>query len=38
MNPSVSCRAKRIDVKKVGKFVAGQNCSNCALRTGAARG
>ena len=26
--------AKRVDVKKYTKFVAGQNCSNCALYQG----
>ena len=26
--------AKRVDVKKFPKFVAGQNCSNCALFQG----
>lgn len=28
--------AKRVDVKKYTKFVAGQNCSNCALYQGKA--
>ncbi|MBM3369051.1 MAG: iron permease, partial [Betaproteobacteria bacterium] len=28
--------AKRVDVKKFPKFVAGQNCANCALFTGKA--
>ena len=28
--------AKRVDVKKYPKFVAGQNCTNCALDQGKA--
>ena len=28
--------AKRVDVKKYPKFVAGQNCTNCALYQGKA--
>lgn len=28
--------AKRVDVKKFPKFVAGQNCANCALFQGTA--
>ena len=28
--------AKRVDVKKFPKFVAGQNCTNCALYQGKA--
>lgn len=28
--------AKRVDVKKFPKFVAGQNCTNCALYKGKA--
>ena len=28
--------AKRVDVKKYSKFVAGQNCANCALYQGKA--
>ena len=28
--------AKRVDVKKYPKFVAGQNCANCALYQGKA--